>query len=299
MLVSHIPWSGMSVSLLGYTRSTPFSSAPLCCTGSSQYGTSPHSELYALNRRKVWLNFVFFTVSSTQLPGITRFILTCLKQGAALGQRVEDSMWEESRVVQQLVLMLDAVAAVYKVQVGLFWWTLRGWAAACTAAQHVQVTVVSTCVLWGQRQVEKQAFRQRGNVIQIAEGGAGASSVGAAVVDHVTILLAGANSCTLLGLLVLLDLCIQAVTLLFGHSTKLDRCNRRMQRQKLNTEEGNGLGQTRITWSIQRDKHKVGGGNFELIKYGSSSWTHHHGSCPKRDTSAACSADSGYGWSGQ
>lgn len=157
-----------------------------------------------------------------------RFKLTYLKEGAALGQRVEDGVREESRVVQQLVLVLDVVVAFYEVQVGLFWRTLRGRVAACTAAQHVQVTVVSTSILWGQRQVKEQAFRQRGDLIQVAERGARASAVGAAVDGHVAVLLTGSVPHTFPGLLVFLDLCVQAVPLLFGHATKLHRCNQKV-----------------------------------------------------------------------
>lgn len=127
--------------------------------------------------------------------------------------------------MQQLVLMLDAVVSVTKVQAGLLWGALRGGAAACTSSHHIQVTVVSSAIVRGQRQVKKQPLRQRCDVVQIAERGAGASPVGTAMVSCVALLLAGTNPSALLGLLVLLDLCVQAVTLLFGHSTKLYSCS--------------------------------------------------------------------------
>lgn len=149
-------------------------------------------------------------------------LLTYLEQGAALGQRVEDGVREEPGVVQQLVLVLDAVVAVYKVQVGLLRGALRGRAAARAAAQHVQVAVVAARVLGGQRQVEEQPLGQRGDVVQVAERRAGAPSVGAAVLGHVAGLVADAQPHALLGLLVLLDLCVQAVALLFGHPAELD-----------------------------------------------------------------------------
>lgn len=171
---------------------------------------------------------------TTTVAKSTLFTLTYVKQGAGFRQRVEDCMWEESRVMEQLVLMLDTVAALYKVKVGLFRWTLRRWAAACTATEHFQITVVSTCIFWSQRQVKKQAFWECGDVIQITECCTGASSVRAATVAHVTTFLTGTVPRALLGLLVFLNLCVQAIALLFRHSTKLDRCNRRMERQKFN-----------------------------------------------------------------
>ncbi|TNN69199.1 hypothetical protein EYF80_020516 [Liparis tanakae] len=115
-------------------------------------------------------------------------------------------------------------------------------------------SVVSARVLGGERQVEKQAFRQHADVVQVAERGGGASPVGAAVVGHVDFLaLADPERRALLGLLVLLDLCVQAVALLFGHSAKLDRCDRRMGGPK--------------RFSIQEggEEQKVGGG--KLMKY--------------------------------
>lgn len=107
--------------------------------------------------------------------------LTYFQQGAALWQRVEDGMREKSRIMQQLVLVFDAVVAVNKVQAGLLWRALRGRAAPCTSSQHFQAAVISTCILWGEGQVKKQALRQGCDVVQVAERGAGASPVGAAV----------------------------------------------------------------------------------------------------------------------
>lgn len=54
-----------------------------------------------------------------------------------------------------------------------------------------------------------------------------------------------------------------------------------------------GLGKTSVSVS------PLWWAKMEWIKYRSCKRTHHRGSCPERDTSAACSVDSGYGWSGR
>lgn len=58
--------------------------------------------------------------------------------------------------------------------------TLGGRAASSAAPQQLQAAAVAG-PLWGERQIEQQAVRQHGDVIQVAKGGAGAPAVSPAV----------------------------------------------------------------------------------------------------------------------